>query len=453
MRSGSGRRTRRRSLVADLEDPAKTLTLADFTASLTPLARFETRPFLAVAVSGGPDSLALAILASRWAREREGEIFALTVDHRLRAESSAEIRLLHGWLEARAIRHEILDWSADKPESGIQKAAREARYALLGEWCREHGCLHLLTAHQREDQVETHLMRRRAGSGADGLSGMSAIREFADCRILRPLLGVAKARLAALLDAERQPFVTDPSNRDPKFERSRLRGPGALPVGADFATLLSGIAKLGRERRARERERDQLLAQTVILHPAGFAVFDPNLARAPSDIAERALQAIVTVVGGTPYPVRRRQVAHLRSLLAGAACRGHTLGGCRFIHWRHRILVLRELAVAAGPVLLTPGTRILWDRRFSVVLPATATRAVAIGYLSSSGVVALNHHRPEPRRRRLPRFIYPILPAAWDKEGVVAVPHLGYQRERDAALPEFSFRPDNPLTRAGFTVV
>jgi tRNA(Ile)-lysidine synthase len=440
-------------LVADREDAGKTLTLAEFTASLTPLARFETRPFLAVAVSGGPDSLALAILASRWAREREGEIFALTVDHRLRPESSAEIRLLHGWLEARAIRHEILDWSADKPESGIQKAAREARYALLGEWCREHGCLHLLTAHQREDQVETHLMRRRAGSGADGLAGMSAIREFADCRILRPLLGVAKARLAALLDAERQPFVTDPSNRDPKFERSRLRGPGALPVGTDFAVLLSGIGKLGHERRARERECDKLLAQTVVLHPAGFAVLDPDLACAPSDIAERALQAIVTAVGGTSYPVRRKQVAHLRSLLAGAACRGHTLGGCRFIHWRHRILVLRELAGAAGPVLLTPGTRILWDRRFSVALPATATGAVAIGYLGSSGVVALNHHRPEPHRRGLPRLIYPILPAAWDKEGVLAVPHLGYQRERDAALPEFSFRPDNPLTRAGFTVV
>jgi tRNA(Ile)-lysidine synthase len=120
--------------------PAEPLTLDEFTAALAALARFETRPFLGVAVSGGPDSLALAILADRWARERHGEMCALTVDHRLRPESGAEARLLRSWLSARAIRHEILAWSADKPEQGIQEAAREARYALLAEWCRQHGC-------------------------------------------------------------------------------------------------------------------------------------------------------------------------------------------------------------------------------------------------------------------------------------------------------------------------
>ncbi|MBV8131939.1 MAG: tRNA lysidine(34) synthetase TilS [Alphaproteobacteria bacterium] len=431
----------------------KPLTLTEFGTSLASFAHFEARPFVAVAVSGGPDSLALAILADHWARERGGEICALTVDHGLRPDSGAEIRLLRGWLTARAIRHEILTWSADKPATGIQEAARAARYGLLVEWCREHGCLHLLTAHQREDQAETHMIRRRAGSGDDGLAGMSAIRELADCRILRPLLGVAKARLIALLHAERQPFITDPSNRDPTFERSWLRGTGAVPVGADFAALLSVVRKLGCERAALERKCARLLAQTVVLHPAGFAVLDPGLVFAASDIAERAFQAIVAAIGGKPYPARRERVARLRRVLAGAARRGHTLGGCRFVHWRHRLLVLRELDDDAGPVRLTPGTSFLWDRRFSVALAETATGAVTVGYLGRSGVVMLNRHRPELRRRGLPRLIYPILPAVWDKGGIAAVPHLGYRREGDAALPEFSFRPINPLTPAGFTVV
>jgi len=433
--------------------PTKPLTLAEFGGALAALAFFETRPFLAVAVSGGPDSLALAILADRWARERHGQICAVTVDHRLRPESGDEIRRLHGWFAARAIRHEILVWSAHKPATGVQEAARAARYQLLAEWCREHGCLHLLTAHHREDQAETHLIRHSASSGADGLAGMSAIREFADCRILRPLLGVAKARLVALLNAERQPFITDPSNRDPTFERSWLRRTGAVPVGADFATLLSGIRKLGHDRVAHERKCGRLLAQSVILHPAGFAVLDPGIALAPSDIAEPAFQAIVAVIGGKPYPARRERVVRLHGMLAGAACRGHTLGGCRFVHWRHRILVLRELAGAAGPVRLAPGTSFLWDRRFIVVLPASATGAVTVGYLGRSGVVALNRHRPQTRRRSLPRLIYPVLPAVWDQEGVAAVPHLGYRRDGAAALPEFNFRPINRLTRAGFTVV
>jgi tRNA(Ile)-lysidine synthase len=433
--------------------PAKPFTPAEFAAALASLGRFETRPFLAVAVSGGPDSLALAILADRWARERYGEICAVTVDHRLRPESGDEIRRLHGWLAARAIRHEILAWSVHKPATGVQEAARAARYQLLAEWCREHGCLHLLTAHHRDDQAETHLIRRSASSGADGLAGMSAIREFADCRILRPLLGVAKARLVALLDAERQPFITDPSNCDPTFERSWLRGTGAVPVGADFTALLGGIRELGLERVAHERKCARLLAQTVVLHPAGFAVLDPGLALAPSDIAERAFQAIVAVIGGNPYPARRERVARLHGMLAGAARRGHTLGGCRFVHWRHRILVLRELAGAAGSVRLTPGTSFLWDRRFNVGLPATATGAVTVGYLGRSGVAALSRHRPKTRRSGLPRLIYPILPAVWDQEGIAAVPHLGYRREGTTALSEFGFRPINPLTRAGFTVV
>jgi tRNA(Ile)-lysidine synthase len=433
--------------------PAKPFTPAEFAASLALLGRFEKRPFLAVAVSGGPDSLALAILADRWVRERYGQICAVTVDHRLRPGSGDEIRRLNGWLAARAIRHEILAWSTHKPATGVQEAARTARYQLLAEWCREHGCLHLLTAHQREDQAETHLIRRGAGSGANGLAGMSAIREFADCRILRPLLGVAKARLIALLDAERQPFITDPSNRDPTFERSWLRGIGAVPLGADFATLLGVIRALGHERVTHERKCARLLARTVVLHPAGFAILDPGIALAPSDIAEPALQATVAVIGGKPYPARRERVARLHGMLAGATRHGHTLGGCRFVHWRHSILVLRELAGASEPVRLTPGMSFLWDRRFDVVLPATANGPVTVSYLGRSGVIALNRHRSETCRCGLPRLIYPILPAVWDQEGIVAVPHLGYRREGNAALPEFSFRPINPLTRAGFTVV
>jgi tRNA(Ile)-lysidine synthase len=433
--------------------PAKPLTLAEFAAALGSLARLEARPFLAVAVSGGPDSLALAILADRWARERRGEICALIVDHRLRPESGSEIRLLHGWLSARAIRHEVLVWSGEKPTTGIQEGARAARYALLAEWCRHHGCLHLLTAHQREDQAETHLIRRGAGSGPDGLAGMSAIRELADCRILRPLLGVAKARLVALLDAEGQPFISDPSNCDPTFERSRLRSSGAEPVDADFAALLTGIRRFGYERAAQERKCDRLIADAVTLHPAGFAVLDPRLALAPPDIAEPALQAIAATIGGKPYPSRRERVARLRRMLAGPANRGYTLGGCRFIHWRQRILVLRELADAARPLRLTPGTSLLWDRRFRVALPVTAATAVTIGYLRRSGVIALNQLRPGPLGGDLPRLIYPILPAIWDEEGLAAVPHIGYRREGNFAQPELGFRPINPLRRAGFTVV
>jgi tRNA(Ile)-lysidine synthase len=409
---------------------------------------------LAVATSGGADSLVLAILADRWARERGGSICAVTVDHRLRPESGAETRLLRGWLAARGIRHEILVWSGDKPISRIQEAARVVRYALLAGWCREHGCLHLLTAHHREDQVETHLIRRRAGSGPDGLAGISAIREFADCRVLRPLLGLPRARLVALLDVEQQPFITDPSNRDPSFERSRLRASGAVPADADFTALLRRVRTFGDDRVVRERRRDALLAQTVALHPAGFAAIDPGLVRAAwPDVAERVLAAVVVSIGGRIYPPRGRRVAQLRERLADGRRRGHTLGGCRFVVRQESILVLRELAAAAAPVRLNPGESVLWDGRFQVALPATADGPIVVGYLGQAGVAEFNRTARGAPRRTLPRLLHPILPTAWDEDGIVAVPHLTYLSDRAAAVPEIRFRPINPATQAGFTVV
>ncbi len=433
---------------------AQPLCVAELAGALDRLACFESAPFVAVAVSGGPDSLALAILADRWARSRRGEVCALSVDHRLRPESGAEIRRLGGWLSARKIRHEVLVWEGKKPTTGIQEAAREARYRLLAQWCREHGCLHLLTAHHREDQAETHLIRRAAQSGDAGLAGMSAVRELDCCRILRPLLGIPKARLAATLAAEGQPFITDPSNRDPAFARARLRAGATAAPDADLATVLDAVGRLGRERMSRERARDALLARAVSVHPAGFATLDcaPLLA-APADIAEQALSAIVAMLGGGLYPPRRRRVSRLLRVLAGNADGGYTLAGCRFVAWRGRYLVLRELAAAASPARISPGTSLVWDRRFEVALPATATGPVTLDYLREIGVAELGSRGPELPSTGLPLLVRPILPALWDENGIAAVPHLGYRREGVCLLPQLVFRAVKSLSDAGFAVV
>ncbi len=435
---------------------ASPLGVAELGEALGRLARFEDPPSVAVAVSGGPDSLALAILADRWARLRGGEICALSVDHRLRPQSSAELSQLGGWLSDRGIRHQILVWRAERPTSGIQEAARAARYRLLARWCREHGWLHLLTAHHREDQAETHLIRREAHSGADGLAGMPAIRELDGCRILRPLLGVGKARLVATLEVERQPFIVDPSNRDPIFARGRLRGDEgtALPAG-ELDAVLDGVGALGRARSTRERAGDALLASVAALHPAGFAALDiARLLAAAPGIAERAISAIVVGLGGRPYPPRRRQVSRLLRVLAGDADGGRTLGGCRFVDWCGRVLVLRELAAAAAPVLVVPGASLLWDRRFAVASPpGEAAGSFTVGYLGREGAAELALRASGPRDAGLPPLVRPILPALRDDDGIAAVPHVGYRREGIAVLPKLVFRPVKSLSDAGFAVV
>ena len=435
--------------------PAEPLSLAEFDASLAALARFETSPLIGVAVSGGPDSLALAILADRWVRERSGQICALTVDHRLRPESGTEALRVKTWLAARGIRHEVLVWAGEKPRSGIQQAARIARYRLLDQWCRAHACLHLLTAHHREDQIETHLIRRRAQSGPDGLAGMSAIRELEYCRVLRPLLGVPKERLISLLNAEHQPFIVDPSNVDPAFERSHYRrSADAVADDVRLSRLAAEVRGCGIARAKRERDGNTLLARYVTLHPAGFAIVDIRLLSAASaETIERLLAEVARTIGGGNYLPRRAGVARLRASLDGAGGRGRTLGGCRFIHSREQVLVIRELARSAQPIELMPGESALWDHRFRIATPAAAHRQWTIGYLGASGVAQLRRLAPELTRSRLPRRFHPFLPAAWDEDGIAAVPHLPYKREGVGAVPQIIFRPVNPLTRASFAVV
>ncbi|WP_416899079.1 MAG: tRNA lysidine(34) synthetase TilS [Minwuia sp.] len=187
------------------------------------LARFEGEaPLLAVALSGGPDSTALLHLAIGWTERHAGSVAALTVDHGLRPESGDEARLVADRAAAAGAISHILRWTGPKPDSGIQDAARNARYALMLDWCREHGAAALLVGHHRDDQAATVLMRLQRGSGPDGLAAMRPATERDGVLLLRPLLETGKTTLLDWLAAQGHPFVEDPSNRLDRFERNRL---------------------------------------------------------------------------------------------------------------------------------------------------------------------------------------------------------------------------------------
>jgi hypothetical protein len=170
-----------------------------------------------------------------------------------------------------------------------------------------------------------------------------------------------------------------------------------------------------------------------------------------SELVERLLSAVTAAIGGASYPPRRERIARLREAFGGAARRGHTLGGCRFVRWRERILVMRELAGAAPPLRLGQGERIIWDRRFEVMTPEAERGPFTVGYLGHVG--APHTDRRMSQLTRLPRLLFPILPAVWDEDGIAGVPHLEYGREGIADLPQVVFRPVTPLTQARFAVV
>ncbi len=185
--------------------------------------KFEPSPHLAVAVSGGADSMALAVLAKEWADKKDGAITALHVDHKLRDSSTREAEITRERLTKLGIPCTILTWEHAAVTGNLQEEAREARYGLMRAWCKTNNVLHLLTAHHAGDQAETVAMRTLRGSGVEGLSGMPFMKFFPECRHIRPLLGVTHAELVALLQTKGVEWIEDPSNQNMDFDRVKIR--------------------------------------------------------------------------------------------------------------------------------------------------------------------------------------------------------------------------------------
>jgi tRNA(Ile)-lysidine synthase len=269
-------------------------------------ADWKGAPALVLAVSGGPDSVALMWLAARWRRAlaRGPRLIAVTIDHGLRAESAREAREVKAVARTLELEHRTLRWNGDKPRSGIPAAARAARYRLLARAARSAGATHVLTAHTSDDQAETLLMRLLRGSGIAGLSAMARESERDGVRLVRPLLSVPKSRLVATLERAGIAFADDPTNRDMTFTRPRLRA--LLPVlaaeGGDARSLARLATRLARANDAVEvltdgAERYLALKGGAAPHGQGRELDAEAFAALPEEIRLRLLQRAINRFG------------------------------------------------------------------------------------------------------------------------------------------------------------
>src|SRR5882672_5494403 len=237
-------------------------------------------PAIVLAVSGGPDSIALMWLAARWRRAlaRGPRLIAVTVDHGLRSEAAREARDVKRLAHALDLPHRTVRWTGAKPKTGLPAAARAARYRLLAQAARASGATHILTAHTRDDQAETVMMRLLRGSGIGGLAAMARESERDGVLLARPFLQVSKSQLVATLKKAKIGFADDPTNRDTNFTRPRLRE--IMPVlaveGGDARNLARLASRLARANQAVEvlvdgAERYLALRDREALHSRGNA--------------------------------------------------------------------------------------------------------------------------------------------------------------------------------------
>jgi tRNA(Ile)-lysidine synthase len=406
-----------------------------------------------LAVSGGSDSTALMVLFADWLRQRGEEPArhtVVSVDHGLRPEARDETCKVRELALELGYRYEtlLIVWGEEKPQTGIQAAARERRYRLIGEYMRRHRIGLLLTGHTRDDQAETLLMRLARGSGLDGLSGIAPIAPLGDAGLIaRPLLAVPKARLRATLRARGMVWIEDPSNRAPEFERSRLRAARAKldALGLTDAMLALSARRLLRARRALDRTVERFCdpeAGIVAVDACGIVAVDrARLREAGEEIALRVLDAAIVAAGGSEEPVPLSRLEAIAAAIYGGTAPGRwTLARALVTAEEATVTVEREPGRGPLPELtMASGTSALWDGRFRVtVAPGLCETPLKVGALGAATLRELRRRgavAADPTARAAA-----MVPSVWREAALLAVPPLGFwQPPHDRAAIDATF--------------
>lgn len=327
---------------------------------------------VAVAVSGGSDSMALLRLVSEWRLMPLGPafVFALTVDHALRNESRAETASVASWCKALGIEHHVLQWTGDKPKTGIQSKARAARYDLMSGWCRENAVPVLMTAHTADDQAETVLMRQQRTSTDRSLAAIWPENEWRGIKLFRPLLRERRQALRRYLDTLGQNWLEDPSNSNVQFERVRVRD-GMSPADVPALQAIAETAQL-RVREA-DSELQRWRREFAVVDDYAVCRFSRQAfsASAP-DFQVDVMAWALRVAGDGQAPERAIALSMCRWIAEGRENR-RSGNGAIVSARRHMIEIMREPSRINTRFLpIGPTGQVEFDGRFLVTAPVGA---------------------------------------------------------------------------------
>ncbi|MGI9367665.1 MAG: tRNA lysidine(34) synthetase TilS [Ruegeria sp.] len=387
---------------------------------------------LGVAVSGGGDSVALLYLLSGIAQEEGFEVVSATVDHGLRPEAASEAEFVAATAKGLGISHDILKWQGWDGAGNLQDQARQARYRLLTDWAKTHDIDAIALGHTADDQAETVLMRLSRASGVTGLSAMPATRVENGIQLLRPMLGITRARLREFLNSQGAEWIEDLSNQDTRFDRIKVRDAMKTlePLGITAESLSRVAGNLTQAREALE-VYTQESARKIVALDAADALIDPELFGVlPDEIARRLVVGIVGWISGTGYPPRQSAVDQVT--LAIRDGKSAAISGCLLFRHNGKARFCRELNAVQG-VVSRPGE--LWDRRWRLTGPASESDEIRA--LGEKGLLQVADWRASAQ----PRQSLLSSPSVWNKSELVAAPLAGFangwRAELDTKAEEF----------------
>ena len=430
------------------------------------LGPYEKNPHLAVAVSGGSDSLCLAILAQEWANNRGGKITALIVDHGLRKNSGKECKETQNILKKRKIFSHCFKWKLSKiPKKGVQEKAREFRYNIFEDWCFKKNIVHLLVAHHFEDQKETFLMRLNDNSNIYGLACMPKILFKKKIRILRPLLDLKKKEIIKYLKEKKVNWIEDPTNVSSKYSRNILRKilPKLEKKGLTDNKLKKILKRAQKERKKIENKLADWLNKYVDINSLGYALINfSSLKLLNKDDFIFIFSRILNMISGSFYVPKSKYVYNFYKKIKSNETINHSnLGGCHIFFFKERLYVCREIFKKDRKQKINfQFNKIVWDNRFEIeqkknknfLLKKELGKSVFIEQLQKDGwnEILLKNEKLK-KEFMIPNKIILSLPAIKNKKSdVLYVPHLNYysnvKSKKEFSNINFLFKPDVALS-------
>tara|TARA_B100000686_G_scaffold353336_1_gene458534 strand:+ start:1214 stop:2305 length:1092 start_codon:yes stop_codon:yes gene_type:complete len=286
----------------------------------------------AVAISGGSDSLCLAYLGKVYSAEFNSKMHAVIVDHNLRKNSKKESLKVSKILKNKGIKNKILRWKGEVPKSNIQKNARIIRYSLIANYCKNNKIKYLLTGHHLDDQIENFFIRLFRGSGLTGLSSMSSVTNYANnLKVVRPLLSLRKSDLKYITKNYFRTYIEDPSNKNEKFLRVRVRKyrKNMEMEGLNTDKILKTINNLLSANNAINFYKNKALYKHVsFLSENNCLISKQIFSEEAGEVVYKCFSDTLSLVSGTYYPPRSKKISYLIQRIKKAQYTKSTLGGC-----------------------------------------------------------------------------------------------------------------------------
>jgi tRNA(Ile)-lysidine synthase len=399
------------------------------------ISSFIGKERFAIAVSGGSDSLALSVLAKLYSLENDNAFVSLIINHKLRKESAEEARVTYKNLTQKKIKAKILTYQGEKFSSNIQKKARDLRYDLFHKYCAKNKIKFLILAHHQDDLIENFYIRLIRGSGIKGLTSLQNIFEYSkNFYLLRPLLNFNKQELLSVTKKSYSSWIEDPSNKNDKFLRVRIRKMQTKlqKEGFNPKRIIKTIDNLNTAKDSLDFYIFKSEKKYLNFYKEGYATLKSSIFNNEAqEVIFRVIIKAIHFVSGEYYPPRSDSLKGLMKNLLAKSFKSSTLGGCLIEKNKNIISFYREDRDVAVETLNKTKQKTNWDDRFLVNKNFNNQQQFVVKKLGNHGIEYLRKNKFNDYGNKIPVHAKKTLPSFWNNEGqLLFVPFVNFKNKK-----------------------